>query len=251
MPVRTALVTGAAKRIGRAIALALAEDGYALALHHNASGAEAEKLAAAIRAQGGRAATVAADLADPRQTDGLVAAAVKAAGPLTVLVNNASLFERDTLADLSPGSWERNLAVNLRAPVFLAQAFARQLPAGVQGNVVNLIDQKVLNLTPYYLSYTAAKMGLWAMTQTLAQELAPAVRVNGIGPGPTLPNPTQTEAEFRAYAGKMPLGHGPTPEEIARVVLFILDTPSLTGHMIPVDGGEHLGFAHPKRREPS
>lgn len=243
-----ALITGAARRIGRAIALRLAADGFAVAVHYHASRAEAEELVAGIVARGGRAAAIAADLGRHDEVAALVPRAARALGPLTLLVNNASLFERDSLASLTKASWDSHLAVNLEAPVMLAQAFARDLPEGVPGNIVNLIDQKVLNLTPYYLSYTAAKAGLWALTRTLAQELAPRIRVNAIGPGPTLPNKTQSADEFAAYAASMPLGRGTTPEEIAAAVAYILATPSLTGHLIPLDGGEHLGWAHPRRR---
>lgn len=247
-PPPVALVTGAARRIGRALAHALAEDGYAVAAHFNRSADDAAALVASIQARGGRAVAFGADLADHDAVAGLVPRAVAALGPLTVLVNNASLFERDVLADVTEASWRAHLAVNLQAPVFLTQAFARQLPAGAAGNVINLIDQKVLNLSPAYLSYTAAKAALWALTQTLALELAPAIRVNAIGPGPTLPNKTQTDTDFARYAAAMPLGHGATPEDVARALRFLLATPSATGLLIPVDGGEHLGWATPRAR---
>jgi len=245
---RAALVTGAARRIGRALALSLAGNGYAVAVHYNRSAAEAEAVVAEVRARGARAVALATDLADHAAVVRLVPAAAEALGPLDLLVNNASLFERDVLADVTEASWRAHLAVNLQAPVFLTQAFARQVPPGTAGNVVNLIDQKVLNLAPAYLSYTAAKAALWALTQTLALELAPAIRVNAIGPGPTLPNTTQTDEAFQRYAAAMPLGRGASPEDLARTLHYILETPSLTGHMIPVDGGEHLGWAMPKLR---
>ncbi|MEX2648215.1 MAG: SDR family oxidoreductase [Alphaproteobacteria bacterium] len=241
-----ALVTGAGRRIGRAIALALAEDGYAVAVHYDRSRVEALAVVEGIRARGGRAEALEADLADPAAVGGLVPRAGDALGPLGVLVNNASLFERDLLSSVTPASWRAHLAVNLEAPVFLTQAFARQLPASTTGNVVNMIDQKVLNLSPFYLSYTAAKAALWALTQTLALELAPTIRVNAIGPGPTLPNAIQSEADFERYARSMPLGRGVALDDVTRTVRYILATPALTGHLIPIDGGEHLGWATPK-----
>lgn len=241
-----ALVTGAARRIGRALALALAQDGYAVAVHYHRSAAEAAAVVAAIGSAGGRAVALDADLADAGAVAALVPRATEALGPLGLLVNNASLFERDVLATVTEASWRAHVAVNLRAPLFLTQAFARQLPEGGSGNVINLIDQKVLNLTPYYLSYTASKAALWALTQTLAQELAPRIRVNAIGPGPTLPNKTQTEAAFQRYAATMPMGHGATLDDVTRAARFILATPALTGHLIPLDGGEHLGWSTPR-----
>ncbi|MSP82543.1 MAG: SDR family oxidoreductase [Alphaproteobacteria bacterium] len=244
-----ALVTGAARRIGRTIALRLASEGFVVAVHYHASSGEAADLVAEITSHGGQATAFSADLASTTDVATLVPRVAKALGPLTLLVNNASLFERDTLATLTDASWDAHLTINLRAPVMLAQAFARQLPPGTKGNIVNLIDQKVLNLTPYYTSYTAAKAGLWALTQTLAQELAPRIRVNAIGPGPTLPNQTQSAADFARYAAAMPLGIGPSPEDIAATVSYILAMPALTGHMIPLDGGEHLGWATPRRTD--
>ena len=237
-----ALVTGAARRLGRAIALALGKRGYGVAVHHNASRVEALELVEALRESGSQAAAFEADLTDPVAVTRLVPRVIEALGPVHVLVNNAAVFERDVLATLTPESWRAHQAVNLEAPVFLTQAFARQVPEDVIGNVINMIDQKVLNLAPAYLSYTAAKAALWALTQTLALELAPRIRINGIGPGPTLPNRTQSAAEFERYAAAMPLGRGPAPEDIAGAVLFILDQPALTGHLLPLDGGEHLGW---------
>jgi NAD(P)-dependent dehydrogenase (short-subunit alcohol dehydrogenase family) len=241
-----ALVTGAAKRLGRAIALALAEDGYAVAVHYNRSRAEAETTVADIAKRGGRAAAIGADLAEGAAAGAILARAAEALGSVGVLVNNASLFERDLLASVTPESWRAHMAVNLEAPVFLTQAFARALPKGASGSVINMIDQKVLNLSPFYLSYTAAKAGLWALTRTLALELAPRIRVNAIGPGPTLPNATQTEVEFARYAGAMPLGRAVGLDEVTRTVRYILAMPSLTGHLIPIDSGEHLGWSTPK-----
>jgi NAD(P)-dependent dehydrogenase (short-subunit alcohol dehydrogenase family) len=242
-----ALVTGAAKRIGRAIAADLAAAGWDVAVHYRSSRAEAEALVAEIAAAGGRAVVLAADLARESETAALVPAAAKALGPLTLLVNNASLFEMDKVDTATRASWDAHIETNLRAPLVLSQAFARQLPDGATGNIVNILDQRVWKLTPYFLSYTVAKMGLWTLTRTLALALAPQIRVNGVGPGPTLPSPRQTPEQFARQCAAMPLGRGTTPAEICAAIRFILSAPALTGQMIALDGGEHLGWAVPTR----
>ncbi len=247
---RAALVTGAAKRIGRAIALGLAAEGYAVAVHHRNSAEAAAGLAAEITRAGGRAITIACDLADETQTADLVPRVVAQLGPLGVLVNNASVFERDEALDATRESWDAHLSVNLRAPFVLTQAFARQLPGNAHGNVINLLDERVLNLTPHFVSYTVSKAGLWTLTQTLALALAPRIRVNGIGPGPVLPSPRQSEAQFIRQYQSMPLQRPSSPEEIAAAVRFILAAPSMTGHIIPLDGGQHLGWSQPKTAAP-
>jgi NAD(P)-dependent dehydrogenase (short-subunit alcohol dehydrogenase family) len=241
-PDRTALVTGAARRIGRAIALDLAASGWNVGVHYGSSQDEAEAVAADIRAMGRRSATLACDLEDPVATSGLVPACAARLGPVVCLVNNASLFLDDDIDTLDPAVWDRQLAVNLRAPVLLAQALARHLPAGSLGNVVNIIDQRVLRPMPGFLSYAVAKEGLYAATRLLAQALAPRIRVNGIGPGPVMRNAYQSEAAFAAEADATLLGRPPAPEEIAQAVRFLLDAPSLTGQMIAVDAGQHLAW---------
>jgi NAD(P)-dependent dehydrogenase (short-subunit alcohol dehydrogenase family) len=247
---RAALVTGGAKRVGRAIALGLAADGYAVAVHHKDSAEEASELVAEIAKAGGRAIAVAADLADEAQTSALIPRVTAELGPLGLLVNNASLFERDEPLDASRASWDAHMAINLRAPFVLMQAFARQLPADRHGNVVNLLDERVLNLTPHFVSYTVSKAGLWTLTQTMALALAPRIRVNGIGPGPVLPSARQTEEQFtRQYLG-LPLQRPASPEEIAAAVRFILAAPSMTGHIILLDGGQHLGWSQPRASAP-
>jgi NAD(P)-dependent dehydrogenase (short-subunit alcohol dehydrogenase family) len=236
-----ALVTGAGQRIGRAIALDLAGAGYAVALHCNRSRIAADDLAAEILSSGGDAAVVVADLARIDAVQRVVSEAVKAVGPLEVLVNNAAVFEMDTIRTATPASWDRHLDINLKAPFFLSQAFAAQLPATAEeGNIVNLIDMRVWRLTPYFASYTMAKAGLWAMTQTLAMALAPRIRVNGIGPGPSLPSTHQTEAQFARQVAEAPLKRGAPPAEIAAAVRFLLSTRSMTGQMLALDGGQHL-----------
>ena len=243
---QAALVTGGAKRIGRALALALAEAGYAVAVHHHRSQAEAAALAAAIVASGGQAVALAADLADEAAVRELVPRAAAAlASPIGVLVNSASIFENDTAANATRESWEAHLAVNLRAPFVLTQALAAQLPADAGGVVVNLLDERVWNLTPYFLSYPLSKSALWTLTRTLALALAPRIRVNAIGPGPALPSPRQTAEQFLERCSAMPLQRGTSPEEIAAALRFILAAPAMTGQMIALDGGQHLGWAHP------
>jgi len=242
---RAALVTGAGKRIGRALALALAQDGYAVALHYQRSRDEAEAVAAEIKKAGGKAVTIAADLAVEAEVVALAAQAAKAFGPLGVLVNNASPFERDEALTVTRDSWDTHMEANLRAPFVLSQALARGLPADAGGAIVNMLDQRVWNLTPHFVSYTLSKAGLWTLTQTLAMALAPRIRVNGIGPGPTLPSPRQSAEQFARQVGSVPLQRGPSLDEMTTALRFILATPSLTGQMIALDGGQHLNWASP------
>ncbi|SDG55665.1 SDR family oxidoreductase [Roseospirillum parvum] len=240
---RVALVTGAGRRIGRAIASHLAGAGWAVALHHRAAEAEAAGLAERIARDGGRAVHLAADLAREDEVVGLVAAAEAALGPVGLVVNNASRFEWDTALESTRADWDAHLETNLRAPFVLIQEMARRLPEGSGGLAVNIIDQRVWNLTPYFTTYTLSKAGLWTLTQTLALALAPRVRVNAIGPGPTLPSPRQDRAAFEAQCDSVPLRRGTDPDEICRALSFILDAPALTGQMIALDGGQHLGWA--------
>ena len=240
-----ALVTGAARRIGRAIALDLASAGWTVAVHHNRSAEEAQEVVGEIAARGGRAAAFAADFTDGAEVEALVPRCVGELGPLSCLVNNAARFENDRLDTVVGDSWHAHIDVNLRAPLVLIQAFARQLPPDADGNVVNMIDQRVWNPDAAFLSYTVSKAGLWTLTRALAPALAPRVRINGIGPGPALPSRNQTEAQFAAYCARMPLGRGTTPEEICAAVRFILAAPAMTGQMIALDGGEHLGALGP------
>lgn len=240
---RTALVTGGAKRLGRAIALALGEAGFDVAVHFHTSAADASEVVRAIARHGRRAVAVAADLAREEEVVRLADAARDAIGPIGVLVNNASVFERDEWHDVTRASWDRHLEPNLRAPFVLTQAMARALPADREGVVINLLDQRVWSLTPHFVSYTLSKAGLWALTQSLALALAPRIRVNGIGPGPALPSPRQTAEQFARQAASVPLARPTSPEEVARAVLAILALPSMTGQMIALDGGQHLQWA--------
>jgi NAD(P)-dependent dehydrogenase (short-subunit alcohol dehydrogenase family) len=237
---KTVLVTGAAKRLGRAIALALAEQGWDVAIHCNASPAEAEEVAAALRARGRNAAILTADLAKEGEAATLVPRAAEALGPLRGLVNNASLFENDTIASMTRASWDRHMAVNLRAPMVLTQAFAKQLPTDAVGSVVNLLDQRLLKPTPDFLSYGASKAGLGWLTLTLAQALAPRIRVNAVAPGPTLPSPRQSESHFRRQNETTILGHGASPDDIAAATCYLMSARAVTGQTITVDGGQHL-----------
>ncbi|MCF8477278.1 MAG: SDR family oxidoreductase [Pseudolabrys sp.] len=237
---RAALITGAGRRIGRAIALALAHAGYAVVLHANRSRAEAEGLAASMIGEGGRAAVVLADLADPAAVRGLVPAAA-AFGPLTLLVNNASVFDDDEIGTMTRADFDATMAVNLTAPLFLAQAFAAQAPLAADASIVNIVDQRVLRPTPKFFSYTLSKSALHMATVTLAQGLAP-LRVNAVAPGPVLPSPRQSDAQFAIQAASVPLGQGPSPEDVAAAVLYLAGAGSVSGVTIAVDGGQHLAW---------
>ena len=243
---RAALVTGAAARIGRAIAEALAQDGWAVAVHHRESGDSAGDVVAGIEAAGGRAVALKADLAEEAQVETLVARATEALGPLGCLVNNASPFEYDDLQSTDRAGWDLHMEVNLRAPFVLMQRFAAALPEDAEGCIVNMLDQRVWSLTPYFMSYTLSKAGLWTLTQTAALALAPRIRVNGIGPGPTLPSSRQSPEHFARQCAATPLRRGASPAGIADGIRFIIAAPALTGQMIALDSGQHLGWAMPQ-----
>lgn len=242
----TALVTGAAKRIGRAIALGLARDGWAVAVHYRRSQRAARELAEKISKSGGRAAALRADLGREDEVEALIPRAQEMLGTVGLLVNNASVFETDSAETATRASWDAHMETNLRAPFVLIQCFAGQLPEDASGNVINLLDQRVWNLTPHFLSYTLSKSGLWTLTRTLALALAPRIRVNAIGPGSVLPSARQSEEAFARQSAATPLGRGARPEEISGAVRFILAAPAMTGQMIALDGGQHLGWAPPQ-----
>ncbi len=238
----TVLVTGAGRRLGRAIALDLANRGWRVGLHYYASATEALAVVAEIEANGGQADAFTADLARLEALEPLIESCAAKLGPLTCLINNAACFGWDQIETLDRESWQTHLDVNLRAPVFLAQAFARRLPKGATGNIINLIDQKVLRPDPEFFSYTIAKSALWTATQTLAQALAPRIRVNAIAPGPVLPSLKQTKQEFARECRSTLLERGVGVEEVTATIAFLLDTPSITGQMIAVDSGRHLAW---------
>lgn len=250
-----ALVTGAGKRLGRAMALYLARRGFDVAVHYATSQDSAQGVVDEILAMGRRAVAVQADLLDEAQTVGLVAQAVAELGrPLAVLVNNASIFEHDRLETATRAGWDRHMESNLRAPFVLMQRFAAQVPGGqvddpgepvASGLVVNMIDQRVRKLTPEFMTYTLAKMGLWALTRTAAQALAPRIRVNGIGPGPTLQGARQSAAHFAAQRRATVLGRGADAGDVTAALGYFLDAPAVTGQLLCVDGGQHLGWKTP------
>jgi NAD(P)-dependent dehydrogenase (short-subunit alcohol dehydrogenase family) len=240
----TALVTGGARRIGAAIARDLAAHGFAVAIHCNRSHDAARALLAEIEDAGGRGAIVRGDLSDAATVARVVSDARAALGPLTLLVNNASVFLADSYGALDIAVWQTQFDVNLRAPVFLAEAFAAQLPENAEGNIVNLIDQRVLKLTPEMPSYTLTKAALWAATQTLAQALTPRIRVNGIGPGPTFPNVHDGGLMTKEVEG-IALKRAVDPADLGRAVRFLVETKSITGQLLLLDSGQHIGWKTP------
>ena len=244
-PLKTALVTGGARRIGKAIVDDLAAHGFAVAIHANTSLDEAEAMAERIRRQGGTAVALAADLSETAATERLIAEATEGIGPLGLLVNNASLFKPDSLDALDPDLWDRHFNVHVRAPSILVRDFARQLPATKSGLVVNIVDQRVWNPTPRYYSYTLSKAALWMATRTMAQALAPSIRVNAIGPGPSLPNERQDPRDFQQQVEGLILKTGPRLDEFGRTVRYLFESPSITGQMIALDGGQHLAWETP------
>jgi len=255
MTQKRALVTGAGARLGQAMAIRLAEKGYDVAVHYARSAEGAEATAEAARALGRKAVTLRADLLSEADVEGLVPAAMAAlGGPITCLINNASIFEYDTYETATRASWDRHIGSNLRAPFVLTQAVAKTMPEPLldaqgepvaQGLIVNMLDQRVRKLTPEFTTYTIAKMGLWAMTQTAAQGLAPKIRVNAIGPGPTLRGHRQTQDHFDRQRSATILRRGANPDDIIASLTYLLDAPSVTGQLICVDGGQHLAWQTP------
>jgi NAD(P)-dependent dehydrogenase (short-subunit alcohol dehydrogenase family) len=235
-----ALITGGARRIGRALVAACAEAGFDVAIHVRTVDEDAEAAAAEVRRRGRKAALHACDLRKEAATVALVGEAESELGPITLLVNCASVFEEDAFSDFNRASWDLHMETNLRAPLVLAQAFARRLPAGREGQIVNILDQRVLNPRPDFFSYSLSKSALWTATQMLAQALAPRIRVNAIGPGPTLPNFQQDDAAFEAEVKSTLLGRPVSPAEVAAALRYLIDAPSVTGQLIAVDAGQHL-----------
>ncbi|WP_372991346.1 SDR family oxidoreductase [Sulfitobacter sp.] len=252
---KNALVTGAGARLGRAMALYLGDRGFDVAVHYNTSSDGADEVVAQLAAKGQRGVAVQADLLNENETQSLFPRALEAlGGPITCLINNASIFEHDTVTTATEESWDRHIGSNLRAPFVLTQAMASQgLVADIDdrgeprgsGLIVNMLDQRVRKLTPEFMTYTIAKMGLWAMTQTTAQALAPSVRVNAIGPGPTLKGAKQTEDHFANQRARVILERGANPEDISAALGYFLDAPSVTGQLLCTDGGQHLAWRTP------
>jgi NAD(P)-dependent dehydrogenase (short-subunit alcohol dehydrogenase family) len=242
---KVALVTGAGQRIGREIALDLAANGWCVGVHYNRSREEADEVVTNIIRDGGRAVALHADLSRESQAADLIPRAVEELGELTCLVNNASAFEPDEISDATRESWDMHIEVNLRAPFVLTQGFARQLGAQSRGCIIHMLDERVWNLTPHLMTYTLSKSALWTLTRTSAMALAPRIRVNAVGPGASLRGRHQSEEHFQAMAQNTPLQRGGPPEEICHAVRFILASPSLTGQMIALDGGEHMGWCQP------
>ncbi len=244
-----ALVTGGARRIGARLVQSLATLGYSVAVHHYRSVQAAAALVEELREAGSTASAFAADLRSERDARHLLQAATAELGCCTVLVNNASHFAYDTLRTGTRSSWDNHLELNLRAPLVLSRTFADLLPASRRGLIVNLLDPRVWTVTPHYLSYSVSRAGLWSATRILALELAPQVRVNAIGPGPTLASEAEGETGFHAVRDRLPLTPGPSPEDISEALVYLVRAQSVTGQMIAPDGGQHLGWLHPAADE--
>lgn len=243
--VRTALITGGARRIGAAITSDLAAKGFSTAIHCNGSRDEAEALAARIRDEGGLAVVLQADLTDMNAAEGLLERATQLVGPIGLLVNSASVFEDDSVADFTWEVWNRHFDLHVKAPIMLARRFAEALPESLSGLVINIVDQRVLRPNPRFFSYALSKSALWDATRTMAQALAPRIRVNAIGPGPALPNVRQSDADFERQVAGLILGRGPELGEFGATVRYLFETLSVTGQMIAIDGGQHLAWQTP------
>lgn len=245
---KTVLITGGAKRIGAGIAEFLAENGFNLAIHYNNSKKEAEDLCKRINSRGNTAVPIKGNLLYYKDTEKIFIQAQKKLGSITCLINNASTFEYDNLESFNEAFWKIHLLPNLKAPLILSKCFSKFLPKNTDGNIINIIDQRVLNLTPHFLSYTLSKSGLWTLTKTLALELAPRIRVNAIGPGPAIKSKFQTKKQFEKQCKNMPLGIGTSVEEIAKAVIFFISSSSITGQMLALDGGQHLGWGQVNKK---
>lgn len=223
----------------------LARHGHAIAIHANNSIAEAQALVEELRTDGCEAIALTADLLDPHQAETLVDRAASALGPLTGLVNSASIFLKDDAEQFDADVFDKHFGIHVRAPSILSAALIRQLPENETGLIVNIIDQRVWKLTPQFYSYTLSKAALWTATQTLAQAYAPRIRVNGIGPGPSFKSERQAEEDFCKQIAAIPMKRGPSADEFGRTIRFLFDTPSITGQMIALDGGQHLAWETP------
>ncbi len=247
---KSVLVTGGSDRIGKLMAEGLASSGYAVVVHYNSSADKADAVVAKINQNGGTAFALKADLTNEKSATGLINRAVEKIGPLGLLINNASVFERDTLKKIDPALWDVHFAIHVKAPALLTSTFANLLPDGEEGLVVNMIDQRVLKVSPALYSYTLSKQALWAATRMAAQELAPHIRVNAIGPGPALINERQRPEDFDRQIKAVPLKRGPEKDEFTRTLLYLAENRSITGQMIALDGGQHLAWETPDLKVP-
>ena len=239
-PRGAALVTGAARRIGRVLALSCADAGFDVAIHCRVIDDDAETVAAQVRAKGRKAALVTSDLRKESETAPLISAVEAELGQVTLLVNCASVFEEDAFASMNRHSWDLHMETNLRGPLVLAQAFARRITGARRGLIINILDQRVLRTQPAFFSYSLSKAALWEATRMMAQALAPQIRVNGIGPGPVLPSIHQDSDDFAQEAAATLLARPVDPAEIAQALRYLIDAPSVTGQMIAIDSGQHL-----------
>ena len=248
--IKNVLITGAGKRIGSSIAKSLAANNWNVALHYNKSEKETKKLSIELQeTYKVKTVCIQADLSDLKQLKKIIPTVIKSIGHISCLINNAANFEYDSIYSLSSDSWDMHMNTNIRAPLFLSQSFVENIPKKINGNIINIIDQRVWNLTPYFTTYTLSKSALWTLTQTLALSLSPNIRVNAIGPGPTIKSKMQTTKEFKAQYRRMPLTIPVTLEEISQFINLIINSPSLTGQMIALDGGQHLGWAQTNKNQ--
>jgi NAD(P)-dependent dehydrogenase (short-subunit alcohol dehydrogenase family) len=244
--IKNVLITGAAKRIGASIASSFAAENWNVALHYNKSEKETKLLSENLKRKYKiKTICLKSDLSDIDQINNIIPSAKKDLGPITCLINNAASFEYDSINTVSPESWAMHINTNIRAPLFLCQSFVKNLPKKYKGNIINIIDQRVWNLTPHFISYTLSKSALWSLTQTLALSLSPNIKVNAIGPGPTLKSNIQTAKQFKEQYKRMPLQVPTSLKEISSFIQLIINSPSMTGQMIALDGGQHLGWAQP------
>jgi NAD(P)-dependent dehydrogenase (short-subunit alcohol dehydrogenase family) len=248
--IKNVLITGAGKRIGSSIAKSLAANNWNIALHYNSSEKETKKLSIELQeTYNVKTVCIQADLSDLKQLKKIIPTVTKSIGHISCLINNAASFEYDSIYSLSSDSWDMHMNTNIRAPLFLSQSFVENIPKKINGNIINIIDQRVWNLTPHFTTYTLSKSALWALTQTLALSLSPNIRVNAIGPGPTIKSKMQTTKEFKDQYQRMPLPVPVTLEEISQFINLIINSPSLTGQMIALDGGQHLGWAQTDKNQ--
>lgn len=244
---KTALITGAAKRIGKAMALSLAKDGWDIAIHYNSSEDEAKAVAGKVQALGQRSCLIQADLSNKNDVEKIIPKGCAELGQIGCLINNASIFNDDNINDVTWEGWDSHITTNLSAPMFLMHAFVKQLGEDNKGTIINMLDQRVLNLTPRFMSYTVSRMGLWTLTQTLAQSLAPNIRVNGIALGPVIKAPGQSQEHFDNRVKSSPLGINVSMDEICNSVKLILNSPAMTGNLVVLDSGMHLGWQQPEK----